>query len=1019
MDPLEQYYNYLVANKADVPPSFESFRSTLQDDATARTYFDYLKKNQFDAPETYESFVSTLGLKKKAATPLPAGVAGPEEQGVGLAPNFAQSPPVSIQPQTELPQSNQPIDFSSLDKIQIAPSPQSDTDQVRANYENQRKAQADLNDFLVNRGEYAPGREDMTQKQKFAYDNFGVVGGGLYDLGRKVKSFAKDDIPALLDNMNPEDFGGPGVSRAREATKRLGIKEEGTTPEAQAKRFEKAQEQRKEGAEYLRGIPQNWEEAKNAGATGIASYIGSALGMGLSQMPLAVASFGTSSFYLEKDDAYNESIEAIVKEINANELAKRESIGGPLAPFVPVTPEDVITQGLDAPARRISNYVGAINAVLERFGAGKALAPLKSIIQKDLLATGLNIGEAALTEYVTERTQDFNTQVGALLSSGKSIDDIDYQNDIDWVRNRESGRQGMIAGGGLSTITNIASRNANNRTGEEGKGTTEKINEPIQPNAEGQKAGDKEAVQPSTVGTGQGNAEVTPAVLKETKPQENEKVTTDTVPSGAESKGIGVKQEDAESITRAIQDAVPEVKGSQRSTREIKKTQDKELEAYARENGGFIEDIKEKLGDKIDGGTEQDVYLSKDDDTKVIKVNGLSNHSTWGEFWDRINLQNELFPNTGYKLIGFTKQGGRLSAVSEQPYVDGNPVPRQELVQDLAKRGFYQVHPDGTVGQNIFYNEELGVRISDVHEENVIKDADGNIRYIDPVIDRESPFVDEESRQVHDFNKTQYEKLKKPTGEVKPEGLQSGAENVKEEALPVQSEPKKQGAEPKVVLEKNDDGNYIFKDGDGTSIGAITDVKISGENLYMYPGIDVQGKGYGQAAYLEMSKLFPDKKITSGDMSPMAEKMWGALHKKGLAIKFDGGYQLKTYNERNAVSPKEAAKAKLQSLVDSGDLEKTEKGYKVLTDKGGKELMAIKESLKTTETKAERVFRSQEDVERISNQTLPSHLKETVVTIKGADGKPKRMKAKDAYVAVKKVHKLLNSKKFLDCIGRG
>lgn len=69
--------------------------------------------------------------------------------------------------------------------------------------------------------------------------------------------------------------------------------------------------------------------------------------------------------------------------------------------------------------------------------------------------------------------------------------------------------------------------------------------------------------------------------------------------------------------------------------------------------------------------------------------------------------------------------------------------------------------------------------------------------------------------------------------------------------------------------------------------------------------------------------------------------------------------------------------------------------------------------------KEEVVYRSPEDVDRISAQTLPSHLKDTPVTIKGTDGKPKTMKAKDAYVAVKKVYKLLNSKKFLDCIGRG
>jgi hypothetical protein len=128
--------------------------------------------------------------------------------------------------------------------------------------------------------------------------------------------------------------------------------------------------------------------------------------------------------------------------------------------------------------------------------------------------------------------------------------------------------------------------------------------------------------------------------------------------------------------------------------------------------------------------------------------------------------------------------------------------------------------------------------------------------------------------------------------------LKAITEELSKKAPP--SLPKKYNQEPKVLLEKNEDGDYIVKDEDGTAIGVITDVKISGGNIYMYPGFDVRGKGYGQAAYLEMSKLFPDKKITSGDMSPMAEKMWEALHKKGLAIKFDGGYQLKTYNERNA-----------------------------------------------------------------------------------------------------------------------
>jgi len=90
MDELEIYYEYLRKNKADVPDSFDSFRSTLQDEQSAKTYFDYLKKNNFDAPDTYDSFAATFGLKKKVPTPLQPGDVGPEEQGVGLAPSFGQ-----------------------------------------------------------------------------------------------------------------------------------------------------------------------------------------------------------------------------------------------------------------------------------------------------------------------------------------------------------------------------------------------------------------------------------------------------------------------------------------------------------------------------------------------------------------------------------------------------------------------------------------------------------------------------------------------------------------------------------------------------------------------------------------------------------------------------------------------------------------------------------------------------------------------------------------------------------------
>ena len=64
-DQLTQYYDYLKKAGADVPPTFESFKSTLSDEPSAKQYYDYLKSNKFDAPDTFDSFANTLGLKKK------------------------------------------------------------------------------------------------------------------------------------------------------------------------------------------------------------------------------------------------------------------------------------------------------------------------------------------------------------------------------------------------------------------------------------------------------------------------------------------------------------------------------------------------------------------------------------------------------------------------------------------------------------------------------------------------------------------------------------------------------------------------------------------------------------------------------------------------------------------------------------------------------------------------------------------------------------------------------------------
>lgn len=70
----EKYYDYLKSNGADVPPTFQSFNTTLQDQAAAQKYYQYLRDNGFDTPDTYESFANTLGIKKKERATSQNGV---------------------------------------------------------------------------------------------------------------------------------------------------------------------------------------------------------------------------------------------------------------------------------------------------------------------------------------------------------------------------------------------------------------------------------------------------------------------------------------------------------------------------------------------------------------------------------------------------------------------------------------------------------------------------------------------------------------------------------------------------------------------------------------------------------------------------------------------------------------------------------------------------------------------------------------------------------------------------------
>lgn len=64
-----------------------------------------------------------------------------------------------------------------------------------------------------------------------------------------------------------------------------------------------------------------------------------------------------------------------------------------------------------------------------------------------------------------------------------------------------------------------------------------------------------------------------------------------------------------------------------------------------------------------------------------------------------------------------------------------------------------------------------------------------------------------------------------------------------------------------------------------------------------------------------------------------------------------------------------------------------------------------------------RQIRGKAEIEAILEKPLQNILKESPVSITRPDGSKAKMKAKDAYVEMKRLYKLLNSQKFQDCIG--
>jgi hypothetical protein len=191
---------------------------------------------------------------------------------------------------------------------------------------------------------------------------------------------------------------------------------------------------------------------------------------------------------------------------------------------------------------------------------------------------------------------------------------------------------------------------------------------------------------------------------------------------------------------------------------------------FARQNG-LLASAKEwarrwKEGGEV-SGAEHEVIEPEAGRSTYLKRNPAAGqghyvggmHNTWTDYFVRLALHRLMFPDTAYRLIGFTQdpQGEtlpaskfsiedwmnnpsgkfvpetkgappKLYAVVEQPAIRGTPTTRAQVEEEMKRMGFIRTRDDN------YYNPATGVIVEDLHDENVVVRENGKLAIFDPII---------------------------------------------------------------------------------------------------------------------------------------------------------------------------------------------------------------------------------------------------------------------------------------------
>ena len=150
-------------------------------------------------------------------------------------------------------------------------------------------------------------------------------------------------------------------------------------------------------------------------------------------------------------------------------------------------------------------------------------------------------------------------------------------------------------------------------------------------------------------------------------------------------------------------------------------------EQFAKDAGIWIpmDDVFD-LGIPGPSGNENDTYVSE---STIYKVNNLLNSGGICKLFDKILLHNLIFPNTAYRLHGFTGYDGRtiMPVLEQERICEAKPATQIMIDTYMSALGFEKNGESGRFSNNDFV-------VWDVVPRNVLVDKDGDMYVIDAEI---------------------------------------------------------------------------------------------------------------------------------------------------------------------------------------------------------------------------------------------------------------------------------------------